>query len=80
MLLKFWGSITQMPNLPAPVSDRSPLRQDTHPTGRVEADSLTRNPRQAPGNWRRLIQMTLNNMMGVGPAGPNRITETELKT
>ena len=33
MLLKFWGSITQMPNLPASISHQLPRRHGTAPGG-----------------------------------------------
>jgi hypothetical protein len=33
MLLKFWGSITQMPNLPASISHQLPRRHGTTPGG-----------------------------------------------
>jgi len=69
MLLKFWGYITQMPNLPASISHQLLRRHGTTPgggTSRLPLEAL--EPKAGSGRLEEV--QTLNNINRVGPRGP----------
>ena len=61
MLLKFWGSITQMPNLPASISHQLPRRHGITPAGGASRLPLE-VPKPKTGSRRLEEVQTLNNI------------------